>query len=105
MRALPALSLAYFGSSALGNTALPVAAGAGAGAAGAVSFTSFLGLASAAFGSAGAAGAAGAAAGGAVAAAPPPAFRETFPLWPFKGPPSLAAFYFPPPFRLVQASA
>src|SRR5258708_22828470 len=103
MRALPALSLAYFGSSALGNTALPVAAGAGAGAAGAVSFTSFLGLASAAFGSAGAAGAAGAAAGGAVAAAPHSALRESFHLWPFRVAPSLVALYFSLHSFLVSA--
>src|SRR5258708_23154042 len=101
MRALPALSLAYFGSSALGNTALPVAAGAGAGAAGAVSFTSFLGLASAAFGSAGAAGAARAAAGVAVGAAPPAALRKILPFLPLWGPPLLPPLYFTPPSLTV----
>ena len=61
MRPLPALSLAYFGSTADGNTALPAAAGAAAGAgAGAASF---FGLASAT----GAAGVGGAAAAGAAA--------------------------------------
>src|ERR1700744_93649 len=37
MRALPALSLAYFGSTADGNTALPIATGGAAGAAAAAS--------------------------------------------------------------------
>src|SRR5450432_952060 len=99
MRALPALSLAYFGSSALGNTALPVIAGAGGRASGAASFASFLGLASAAF------GAAGAAAGVAVASALHSALRKSFHFWPFRVPPSLAALYFALHSCMVSACA
>src|ERR1700719_667394 len=91
MRPLPALSLAYFGSTADGNTALPAgggaAAGAGAGAA------SFFGLASAT-GAAGAAGAAAAGAAAGVASAAHWALRKSFHFWPFRVPASLAALYF-----------
>src|SRR6266478_961566 len=91
MRALPAVSLAYFESTALGKTALPAAAGAGGGAAGAA--TSFFGLASAV--GAGAAGAAGAAAVGAGAASAAHwALRKSFHFWPPRVPASLAALYF-----------
>src|ERR1700692_4961276 len=90
MRPLPALSLAYFGSTADGNTALPAAAGAAAGAGAA----SFFGLASAAFGSAGAAGAAAAGAAAGVASAAHWALRKSFHFWPFRVPASLAALYF-----------
>src|SRR5882757_1220495 len=89
MRALPAVSLEYFGFTADGNTAGPDgAAGAAAGAA------SFL----ASFGAAGAgvaAGvAAGAAAGVAVASAPHWALRKSFHFWPLSVPAVLAAWYF-----------
>src|SRR5262249_13659726 len=84
MRALPSLSLAYFGSTAFGNTAGP--AGAAGAAAGAASF-----LASFAAGAAGA-GAAGAAAG--VASAPHWALRKSFHFWLPSVPSFLAAWYF-----------
>src|SRR5579871_6493538 len=80
MRALPALSLEYFGSTAEGNTALPTEAGANGEAAGA----SLLAVV--------AAGAAGAAAG--VASAAHWALRKSFHFWPFSVPASLAALYF-----------
>src|SRR3954447_25840645 len=82
MRALPSLSLEYFGLTALGNTAGPDgAAGAAAGAA----LASFL----ASFGAAGAA--VGAAAG--VASAPHWALRKSFHFWPASVPSFLAAWY------------
>src|SRR5271170_2590823 len=74
-RALPAESLAYFGSTALGNTALPTATGAGAAAGGA------------------GAAAAGAAAGAAVAVAPHSALRKSFHFSPLSVPAALAALY------------
>src|SRR6201994_4509004 len=83
MRALPADSLAYFGSTAVGNTALPV----GAAGAAATGFGAGAGLASAA----GAGAAAGAAAG--VASAPHWALRKSFHFWPLSVPPALAAWY------------
>src|SRR6202035_5565688 len=83
MRPLPAVSLAYFGSTAEGNTALPTGAGAAAGAA------SFF----ASFGAAGAA-AAGAAAGAAAASTPHWALRKSFHFWPLSVPADLAAWYF-----------
>src|ERR1700744_5636344 len=83
MRALPAVSLEYFASTADGKVALPVAAGAGGGAA------SFF----AAVVGAGAAGAAaGAAAGG--ASAPHWGLRESFHFMPGRVPAVLAAWYF-----------
>src|SRR5712671_1843433 len=88
MRALPSLSLEYFGLTALGNTAGPDgAAGAAAGAA------SFLASFLASFGAAGAGAAAvGAAAG--VASAPHWALRKSFHFWPASVPSFLAAWYF-----------
>src|SRR5215468_10687206 len=98
MRALPALSLEYFGSTALGNMALPAAAGAAIGAA------SFFGLAAAV--GAGAAGAAGAAAVGAgVASAPHCAFRKSFHFWPPNVPAALAAWYLALHSWVVRACA
>src|SRR3954447_7645185 len=83
-------SLAYFGSTAVGNTALPVAIGAAGGAASlAAAFVSFAGLASAA-GGGGAAGAAGAAA---VVPSPHWALRKSFHFWPPSVPASLACLY------------
>src|SRR5215472_348325 len=82
MRALPAVSLAYFGSTADGKMALPVAAGAGGGAA------SFFAVVA----GAGAGAAAGAAAG--VASAPHWALRKSFHFWPFNVPADFAAWYF-----------
>src|SRR6185437_600533 len=82
MRALPADSLAYFGSTADGNTALPVAIGAEAGGAAAV------------FGAAGGGAAAGAAAGVAAASAPHCALRKSVHFWPLRLPSALAALYF-----------
>src|SRR6266851_4285619 len=70
MRALPSLSLEYFGSTAFGNTAGPDGAA----------------------GAAAAAGAAGAAAG--VASAPHWALRKSFHFWPASVPAVLAAWYF-----------
>src|SRR6266566_3224180 len=84
MRPLPALSLAYFGSTADGNTAGPD--GAAGAAAGSVSFF-------ASFGAAGAAGAAAGAAAG-VASAPHCALRKSFHFWPLSVPAVLAAWYF-----------
>src|SRR6202041_2381720 len=80
MRALPALSLAYFGSTADGNTALPT----GIGRAGAASgfFATSLGAG------------AGAAAGVAAASAPHSALRKSFHFWPLRVPADLAALYF-----------
>src|SRR5579871_648910 len=83
MRALPALSLEYFGSTADGNTALPTEAGA-IGAEGASFLAVVVG--------AGAAGAAGAAAG--VASAPHWDLRKSFHFWLPNVPASLAALYF-----------
>src|SRR5437870_5453557 len=86
MRALPSLSLEYFGSTAFGNTAGP----AGAAGAGAASFLACL-VASlvASFGAAGAAGAAAVGAG--VASAPHWALRKSFHFWPPSVPAVLAA--------------
>src|SRR5437764_4343365 len=78
IRALPAVSLEYFGSTAVGNTAFPAGAAAGA--------ASFF---AASFGAAGAA--AGAAAGVAAAAAPHWALRKSFHLWPPSAPAGFAA--------------
>src|ERR1700688_4619574 len=92
MRPLPAVSLAYFGSTADGNVALPT--GIGAAAAG---FGAAAGLASAAFGAAGAAGAAAVGAGAAGAAAASAAhwaLRKSFHFWPLSVPAVLAAWYF-----------
>src|ERR1700675_1143005 len=102
MRALPAVSLEYFGSTALGYTAGPAgAAGAAAGAA------SFFGLGSPAFGAPrGAAGAAaGAAAGVAAASAEHWAFRKSFHFWPLSVPAVLAAWYFALHSCVVRACA
>src|SRR5438552_6980319 len=90
MRALPSLSLEYFGSTAFGNTAGP--AGAAGAAASLASF--FAGFAAAAFGSAGAAGAAAAGAAAGVASAPHCALRKSFHFWPLSVPAVLAAWYF-----------
>src|SRR5664280_2774174 len=98
MRALPAVSLEYFASTAVGNTALPAGAAAGAGAGAA----SFFGLASASFG---AAGAAGAAAGAAAASAPHWALRKSFHFWPLSVPAVLAAWYFALHSCVVRACA
>src|SRR6478609_5848420 len=96
MRALPSLSLAYFGSTALGNTAGPDgAAGAAAGAA------SFL----ASFAAGAGAGAAGAAAGVATASAPQLALRKSFHFWPASVPAVLAAWYFALHSCVVRACA
>src|SRR5205814_2653028 len=85
MRALPALSLAYFGSTADGKTAGPE--GAAGAAAGAASFF-------ASFGAAGAAGAAAVGAAAGVASAPHWALRKSFHFWPLSVPAVLAAWYF-----------
>src|ERR1700733_14946176 len=82
MRALPALSLAYFGSTADGNTALPAGI-EGAGAASGFFATSF-----------GAGAGAGAAAGVAVASAPHSALRKSFHFWPLSVPADVASLYF-----------
>src|ERR1700740_3717318 len=86
MRALPALSLAYFGSTAFGKTALPVIVGAIGAGAGAASFFAVVAGAGA-----GAAGAAVVAAG--VASAPHCALRKSFHFWPLSVPASFAALY------------
>src|ERR1700761_564229 len=83
-RCLPALRLEYFGSTAFGNTALPVAAGAAVGAAGAAhALGAGAGLASAV--GAGAAGAAAGVAAG-VASAPHCALRKSFHFMPLRLP-------------------
>src|SRR5436305_10206512 len=82
MRALPALSLEYFESTAGGNTAGPE----GAAGAGAASFFASFG--------AGAAGAAAAGAAAGVASAPHCALRKSFHFWPLSVPAVLAAWYF-----------
>src|SRR5271165_6501537 len=84
IRARCGFSCANFGSTAVGNTALPTATGAAGAAAG---------LASAAFGAAGAAGAAAGAAGAAAASAPHSALRKSFHFWPLSVPAVLAAWY------------
>src|SRR5437762_4734725 len=101
MRALPSLSLAYFGSTAFGNTAGP--AGAAGAAASLASF--FAGFAAAAFGSAGAAGAAAAGAAAGVASAPHWALRKSFHFWPLSVPAVLAAWYFALHSCVVRACA
>src|ERR1700754_62514 len=81
MRALPSVSLEYFGSPALGNPAPPIgAAAAGFGAA--------AGFASAAFGPA------GAAAGVAAASDPHSALRKSFHFLPLSVAAGFAALYF-----------
>src|ERR1700761_3261259 len=90
-RCLPALRLEYLGSTAVGNTALPTAAGAAVGAAGAaIGFGAGAGLASAV--GAGAAGAAAGAAAG-VASAPHCALRKSFHFMLAALPSALAALY------------
>src|SRR5260370_27390988 len=89
MRALPADSLAYFGSTALGNSAGPD--GIAGTAAGAASFLASFGAAGAGAAATGG-GAAGAAAG--VASAPHWALRKSFHFWPLRVPAVLAAWYF-----------
>src|SRR5882757_9902406 len=93
MRPLPAVSLAYLGSTAFGNTAGPD--GAAGAAAGAASFLASFGAASflASFGAA-AGAAAGVAAGAAAASAPHCALRKSFHFWPASVPAVLAAWYF-----------
>src|SRR6185369_139475 len=86
MRALPSLSLEYFGSTALGNTAGP----AGAAGAAASFFVSFLVSLAASFG---AAGAGAAAVGAGVASAPHCALRKSFHFWVPSVPSFLAAWY------------
>src|ERR1700722_5228229 len=90
MRALPADSFEYLESTALGNTALPTAAGAGLGA--------------------GAAGGADAVAGagaavGAAASEPHCALRKSFHFMPFSEPASLAALYLALHSVIVSACA
>src|SRR5947199_156156 len=94
MRALPALSLAYFGSTADGKTAGPE--GAAGAAAGAASFF-------ASFGAAGAGGAAAVGAAAGVASAPHWALRKSFHFWPPSVPADLAACYFALHSWLVRA--
>src|SRR4051812_20180556 len=98
MRALPWVSLAYFGSTALGKTAGPAGAGAAAGVAAAGVAAAF-GLASAAF------GAASAAAGVAAASDPHSALRKSFHFWPLSVPAVCAALYFALHSGMVSASA
>src|SRR5580704_17109100 len=103
MRALPALSLEYFESTAVGKTAGPLgAAGAGA-AAGAASFFAVV-VGAGAAGAAGAAGVSVVAAAG-VASAAHCALRKSFHFWPFKVPASLAALYFALHSCMVSACA
>src|SRR5579872_24696 len=79
MRCMWGFSLANFGSTAIGKTALPVATGAAGAAFGLASVTG------------GGGGAAGAAAGVAVASAPHWVLRKSFHFWPLRVPPDLAA--------------
>src|SRR5882757_7345184 len=98
MRALPSDSLEYFGSTALGNTASPIGAGAAAGAA--AVFGAAAGFASAAFGAA-----AGAAAGVAAASDPHSALRKSFHFWPLSVPAVCAALYLALHSCIVSACA
>src|SRR5204862_2599926 len=100
----PSLSLAYFGSTADGNTAGPDGAAAGAGAGAASFLASFLASLGAAAGAATGA-AAGAAAGVAVASAPHWALRKSFHFWPASVPAVLAAWYFALHSCVVRACA
>src|SRR5947209_2027605 len=93
MRALPWVSLAYFGSTALGKTALPAAAGAAAGVAAA------FGFASTAF------AAAGAVAGVAAVSLPHSALRKSFHFWPLSVPAVCAALYLALHSCMVSACA
>src|SRR5215831_3107605 len=89
MRALPSLSLEYFGSTAFGNTAGP--AGAAGAAAGAASFLACLVVSLLASLGAAGAGAGAAAVGAGVASAPHWALRKSFHFWPPSVPSFLAA--------------
>jgi len=88
MRALPALSLEYFGETALGNTAFPAGADVVEGCAA-------VGLAGAAAGAfaLGVGAAAGAAAGVAAASEPHCAFLKSCHFWPLRVPAVCAALY------------
>src|ERR1700730_9703333 len=98
MRALPSDSLEYFRSTALGNTASPIGAGAAAGEPGVSG--SAAGFASAAFGAA-----AGAAAGVAAASDPHSALRKSFHFWPLVVPAVCAALYLALHSCMVSACA
>ena len=91
MRALPAGSLEYFGDTALGNTALPIAVGAGPAAAAGLAVVVAAGLATGAGG--GAATAAGVDAGAADASVPHSALRKSFHFVPLRVPAACAALY------------
>src|SRR4051794_5723153 len=93
MRALPWVSFAYFGSTAVGKTALPAAAGAAAGDAAA------FGLASAAF------AAAGDVADVAAASLLHSALRKSFHFWALSVPAVCAALYFALHSCMVSACA
>src|SRR3954453_6611990 len=93
MRAFPWVSLAYFGSTALGKTAGPAAAGAAAGVAAA------FGFASTAF------AAAGAAAGVAAVSLPHSALRKSFHFWALSVPAVCAALYLALHSCMVSACA
>src|SRR5882672_1681404 len=95
MRALPAVSLEYFGSTAVGKTAGPD--GAAGAAAGAASFLASFGAAAGAV--------AGAAAGAAAASAPQLALRKSFHFWPASVPAALAAWYLALHSCVVRACA
>src|ERR1700748_3752626 len=101
-RCLPALRLEYFGSTAVGNTALPTAAGAAGAAGAAIGFGAGAGLASAV--GAGAAGAAAGAAAG-VASAPHCALRKSFHFMLAALPSALAALYLALHSLMLSASA
>src|SRR3954465_13483475 len=93
MRAFPWVSLAYFGSTALGKTAGPAAAGTAAGVAAA------FGFASTAF------AAAGAAAVVAAASLPHSALRKSFHFWALSVPAVCAALYLALHSCMVSACA
>src|SRR4051794_354191 len=101
MRPLPAVSLAYFGSTALGKTA--GLAGADAAGVAAAGVAAAFGLASAALDAAGAA--AGTAAGVAAASDPHSALRKSFHFWPLSVPAVCAALYFALHSCMVSACA
>lgn len=103
MRALPALSLEYFGETAFGNTALPGAAGVTDGLAAVVA--AGFGGAAVDGAAAGFVAAAGAGAGAADASVPHSALRKSFHFTPLSVPAVCAALYLALHSFIVSASA
>ena len=99
MRCLPADMVEYFGFTALGNTALPVATGAGAGAGAEAVFGAGDGFGA----GVGAAAGAEAVVGAAVASEPHWALRKSFHFMPLSELSAFAALYFALHSAIVRA--